>query len=721
MRPFYTDDDIDGMLASEALAYDDVVGYLEQAASGQRGSILKTILHTASDEALLAQWIAEDERDARIVEKEALEELYRLVEARLGLSLGLDTTITDARKKTARYLLVNEFRADLEGEPPTSLGMVPVSPSNDHDVRIREVNSALRRQHPDRYAVLANRVEADLNLAGSGTDPGCLGTTDTFRFEESSLLGRAIELTAANRYDAALDIVIGRAHSFWLDRDVARRAQWEVCRLAAELGRETARIVQELDGHVGDSTAWVDAYSAKDGWFEVDRLQRRLETWLTRLDDEAEAEQAITVVKREHDELLKRMAAGFCAVLAEAGWAVPKVLHQTQVYPQVVQSGGPRVAYFLIDAMRYEMGVELSDQLQGVQELEVRAAVAALPTITPIGMAALLPGASASFSVIDDKGKLAARVDGAVLGDLAARLKFLKSRVPGLVDIKLEKVLDTSVQKLSSAVEEASLIVVRSQEIDLVGEMSELVARNVMDTLIGNVARAVRRLASAGVESFVIAADHGHQFSLRKEEDMRTDSPGGDTVALYRRCWAGRGGATPPGAVRVTGVDLGYDTDLDFIFPTGLGVFKAGGSLSYHHGGFSLQEIVVPVVSFRIPKATGASSPQGAVQLADVPEELTNRTFGVRLVVMGDLFATEAIALRVVLISGGEQVGQAEMVHGADFDRGSGVITMKPRSEANVGIMLTVEDCKSVRLVVQDPATDAVLAPPVEIPVRLGI
>jgi hypothetical protein len=286
------------------------------------------------------------------------------------------------------------------------------------------------------------------------------------------------------------------------------------------------------------------------------------------------------------------------------------------------------------------------------------------------------------------------------------------------VIIKLEKVLDTSVQKLSSAVEEAPLIVVRSQEIDLVGEMSELVARSVMDTLIGNVARAVRRLASAGVESFVVAADHGHLFSLHREEDMRTDSPGGDTVALHRRCWVGRGGATPPGAVRLTGVDLGYDTDLDFIFPTGLGVFKAGGSLSYHHGAASLQEIVVPVVSFRVPKAAEAESPQRALQLADVPEQLTNRTFGVRLVAIGDLLATESIALRVVLIAGDRQVG---MAHGADFDGASGVITMQLGSEANVGIMLAVEDCQSVRVVVQDPATDAVLARSAEISVRLGI
>ena len=721
LRPFCTESDIDAMVKSEALTYEDVVGFLEQAASGEKASILKTVLPTDSDQGLLVRWLADDGHDAGVVEKGAVGELYRLIEARLGLSLTPETPVGEARAKTARYLLVNEFRADLESEPPTSLGMVPVSSSNGCDARIREVNSALRRQHPDFYTAFADRVEADLDLAGSGIDPRRLGATDTFRFEESSLLAWAIELTAAKQYDAALAIVVGRAHSFWLEHHVARRAQWEACRLAVELGQEIARVTQALEGRVGDSTAWVNAYTAKDGWFEVDRLQRRLEAWLTRLDSEPTAEQAIAVVRRDHDELLKRMAAGFWSALAGAGWAVPRVLHQTQAYPQVVQSGGPRVAYFLIDAMRYEMGVELADQLQGVQELVVRPAVAALPTITAIGMAALLPGASASFSVIDEKGKLAASVDGTALSDLAARLKYLKSRVPGLVDIKLEKVLDTSAQKLFSAVAEAPLIVVLSQEIDQVGETSDLIARSAMDTLIGNVARAVRRLASAGVESFVIAADHGHLFSLPREEDMRTDSPGGETVDLHRRCWVGRGGATPPGTVRVSGAELGYDTDLDFIFPTGLGVFRAGGSLSYHHGAASLQEIVIPVVSFRIPQAAEAKSPQRAVQLADVPEQLANRTFGVRLVAIGDLLATESIALRVVLIAGDRQVGQAGMAHGADFDGASGVITMQ------LGRKLTWASCLPSRSAGASVSWYRTLPPTpcsresAEIPVRLGI
>ena len=208
---------------------------------------------------------------------------------------------------------------------------------------------------------------------------------------------------------------------------------------------------------------------------------------------------------------------------------------------------------------------------------------------------------------------------------------------------------------------------------------------------------------------------------MRKDEDMKTDNPGGDTLDIHRRCWIGHGGTTPPGTVRVTGAELGYDTDLDFVFPTGLGVLKAGGGLSFHHGSMSLQEILIPVVSLRIP-AQGSKAPSGKLaQLAGVPDAITNRTFGVRVVVVGDLFTTDSIALRLVLVSGSEQVGQAGMVIDADFDRTTGVLHMQPGTEASVGLMLTRDDCQTLRIVIQDPATDAVLDQSDAIPVKLGI
>ena len=81
---------------------------------------------------------------------------------------------------------------------------------------------------------------------------------------------------------------------------------------------------------------------------------------------------------------------------------------------------------FLVDAMRFAMAHEFVEMLPTARDTAVKPAAAAWPTITPVGMAALLPGASAGFSVVESGGKLAAKIGTAPLKDVNERLKFLK-------------------------------------------------------------------------------------------------------------------------------------------------------------------------------------------------------------------------------------------------------------------------------------------------------
>jgi hypothetical protein len=722
LRQVYSDGDIDEILRPEGLRYGDVVDFLRQAKSGGPASILKTIFPDAGSETILALWLADTGHDAAIAEKEASAELIKLVEARLGLALPASTSLAEARSKALRYVLVNEFRSDLAGDPPSSIAMVPTVPSKDHLDRVREVAQRLRREFPERYVGLANQVEHDLALDGAALDPARLGAIDTFRFEERTLLHHAGELVAAKRFDDALAVVNGRARSFWVDREVARQAQWEGCRLLAELGLAVGRATASVGKMGKDPTKWVAAYTADDGWHRVDRLHRNLESWVAQMDPEPEADRALGLLRREYDELLKRMATGFAQALRGAGWTVPGVLHQTQIYRECVEPMPGRVAYFLVDALRYEMGRELADQLQGALELSVRPAAAALPTITPVGMAALLPGASSSFAVVAGRSGAVAQVEGVTLAGSADRQRLFKVKRSDAADVALGELLNASAKRLTGKLDGVRLLVVRSAEIDQLGEADGgALARQVMDTAIGNIARAVRKLAGIGFCSFVIAADHGHLFSLRREDDMKIDAPGGQPIEEHRRCWIGHGGATPSAAVRVSAAELGYASDLEFVFPAGSGVFKAGGGLAYHHGGLSLQEVVVPVITFRMAAQEAKGLAGTTVMLLGCPHVLTNRTLGIRIRVDGDLLTQDDVAMRPILISGGQQVGQAGMALGGVLDRASGTLRIKPGAEAHVGLMLRDERCAAIRVVVQDPATDAVLAQSDEIPVKLGI
>ncbi len=726
LRQRYTDGVIDEMLAPERVTYEDLARASSDTSSAEPASILKSIFHdTRGNDELLAAWVVNEGRDSDIQAKEATRELTKLVRSRLGLELPADVGLPKLRSITLRYVLAGEFRSDLSGPPPSSVDAVPTPATKDEETGVRDLAKRLRTTFPELYPSLADRVEDELGLRNAKIDARALGSIDTFRFEERTLLAHCGQLVAAQRFDEAFLLVREREHSFWLDRDVGRKAQWEACRRMADLGAATLSVRSEITSVNNGPSRWVESYTRKDGWYRLDLAQRRLETWVANLEEEPE-ERALGVVRRSYDDTCTVMAEGFTKALRKANWSGPTGLHQTHIFGEVVSDVPKPVAYFFVDAMRFEMGMELAERLPKAAEVVVRAAMGSIPGITPVGMAALLPGASSSFSVIEQNERLGVRIDDTFLPDLGARKKFAAARVPGLVDFSLDELLSLQTSKLAKRVESAQVVVVRSQEIDHAGEAGfTRQARRIMDEVIGDIASAIHRLAKAGIEHSVVTADHGHLFfPVDRDESMRTDGPGGDQVELHRRCWIGRGGATPPGSLRIAASSLGYASDLEFVFPTGCGVFKAGGDLAFHHGGLSLQELMIPVLTVRLKLPDSARPSAAPFTVSGLPEAITNRIFSVKLQLGGQnlsLFAGPML-IRPLLMASGKQVGVAGMAIDAELDRTTGCVTLQPGKPITVAFLLGDETVPSLRVVVQDPTTDAELyRSPTDIPVRLGV
>lgn len=721
----YTLAQIDPLMNRPGVSYEDFCFALADANSAEPPSILKAIFQgLSSPDALLAAWLAQDSQDAAIEAKDATRELAELVSARLGLALEQGIALPKLRAVTLRMVLAGEFRAGLKCAAPACLDSVPAPKPKDGLAAVRDIARKLRSVYAVDYARLADRVEDELGLSRAGIPAQALGSIDTFRFEERLLLTYCGELIAAQRFDDALALIIEHEHGFWLDLDVERKAQWEACRRMAELGKLAAATRAALTQAGNHPDGWVNAYAEKQGWHRLDQAQRQLEAWVANLDEEPD-ERPLAIVRQAYEEVCHRMAEGFAAVLAQAHWTLGQALHQTRIFSEILSARPKPLAYFFVDALRYEMGQALVERLPKSAEVTIRPAVAALPSITPIGMAALLPGASGSFSVVQQGGKLGVRIDDAFLPDLASRKKFAVGRIPLLVDLSLDELLSLQPSKLAKKLEGAQIIIVRSQEIDHAGETGfTFQARQVMDTVIDNLARAIRKLAAAGVENAVVTADHGHLFfATNRDESMRIDAPGGEPVELHRRCWIGRGGSTPPGCLRVSASALGYASDLEFVFPKCAGVFKAGGDLAFHHGGPSLQEMVIPVMTVRLQAVRSASPNAEAISISGLPEAITNRIFSVKLHMGGEnlsLFANEKL-VRPLLVSDGKQVGAVGMAIDAEFDRSTGCVKLHPDKTGNVALILSDESVKTLRVVVQDPATDAELYRSADIPVRLGI
>jgi hypothetical protein len=293
-----------------------------------------------------------------------------------------------------------------------------------------------------------------------------------------------------------------------------------------------------------------------------------------------------------------------------------------------------------------------------------------------------------------------------------------------MVDLSLDEALSGNAKSLLRRIDNAKVIVIRSAEIDGAGENSSMLyARAIMERVVEDIARCLQRLAAAGIQDVVVAADHGHLFfAADREAAMRLDAPGGDTVDLHRRCWIGRGGATPPGSVRIQGAKLGYVTDLDIVVPASTSVFKAGGSLAYHHGGASLQELVIPVVTVKLKTRGPAAAEKNAVRVTHDFGTVTNRIFSLQIELGSGakgLFDAQRV-VRPIVLSGDRLVAKAGVAVGGTLEDGR--LTLEPGTRATVGFILTDDTVASIRVQVLDAETDAILyTSPKDIPVRLGV
>jgi hypothetical protein len=160
--------------------------------------------------------------------------------------------------------------------------------------------------------------------------------------------------------------------------------------------------------------------------------------------------------------------------------------------------------------------------------------------------------------------------------------------------------------------------------------------------------RGLKTLFDQGVRTAIITADHGYLFGEKLTPGEAIDAPGGQTVALKRRVWVGRGGAQSHSFLRRPLSDFGIGGDLEIATPWNLSCFKVpGGATEYFHGGLSLPEIVIPVLIIRSgPPESRAPGAQIAWTLIPGSPKISTRFFSVTI----EGRATELLPLEPPLV-----------------------------------------------------------------------
>jgi hypothetical protein len=711
----HAESEIDQLLAHENLDFQ----YLDRVGGTSGGtSPLAPIFGSGREIDVFPLFLADKRRRKEAGKKGLLPDISKLSKSGLGLDIDEGLDADAMRDQLARMILCAEFRADLKRPELTEISQIPAPNTDEQRQRARHVCERLRRDFPEEYEQLATKVEQDLGLAGAELDPLTLGEIDTFPFEEITFLDACNDLIASGKAQRSLAEAELRQRSFWtsIARYPERHRAWEACQALAVLAltiEQTQKWLKRPPAHAKD---WVTAYAEDAGLSLIDRRFREARHRLSRLSDVEALEDARSRVFADYAALIDTLTLQFTETLLASKFQVEGTPPQTDIYAKRVRRLDQATAYILADSLRFEMGKQLAEMLesQGAKSVSVEPAIAVVPTITPVGMAALLPEADRSFSVRETSKGICGAIAGQPLERVESRMDHAKAQVPGLVELTLDEILsDLGPKQLAKRVADAPLVIVRSVEIDSAGEsLPNQVAQRVMGTILEDLRNGVSRLAAAGITRFVITSDHGHLFGSKLGDDMKIDPPsGGKKVDLHRRCWVGRGGDTPSSCMRIAARDMGYDSDLEFVFPKGIAVFKAGGDLAYHHGGLSLQELVIPVLSFEMeaPPSAKGKKKTDKITLEGVPKAITNRIFSVALApVQIDLL--QVLELRVIAVACDDNrtVGQA-VVADKGFDAETRVLTLQGADTVSVGLQLEDETVTELRIVVMEHRTGRVL------------
>ena len=339
---------------------------------------LRALLQEESSRDVLFALLVPDNRQRQEMKgQEAwVPEACDLLKVTLGLKLKTRSKAwSSISDELWRFLLFSEFVFDLPEALPAALGDVPHAPEPAQPL-VQDLCERLRNDQRTRviYIDRAEAIEQELGLPTLCADIKDLGERDTFPFEERTFFAKAEAALIEEDFVQVRSVVQQRSGSVWIGKGESQ-AQWGLIQAALELFEACDDLERQLSEHGRSQIALIDFYLME--LYEADRRQREFEQAIgDHLDVEGRMAEIIDQARVRYRHLVEKVQLVFTKHLETSGWPPSGRLANADVFDQLVsprlQESGRRVAYFLVDALRYELGVALQQQLADGGPVELR-------------------------------------------------------------------------------------------------------------------------------------------------------------------------------------------------------------------------------------------------------------------------------------------------------------------------------------------------------------
>lgn len=641
-------------------------------------------------EILTALLVPSDKQSAELKRQEGWSD-----EAREFLRATLSMTVKTRGKTWSavgdelwRFVLFSEFVFDLPGALPEAIKGVPHAPVEARPV-VEDVCERLRNDPRWRSAYIerAETIQAELDLPKQCALIENLGERDTFPFEERTYLNVAIKGITTGDVDATRRVLARHKNSVWLGKGESQ-AQWELVRSGLNLIESCEDYERQLADRARTQSELIDFYVTT--LREVDRLHREFEQAVGEfIDPHGMMHEVIQQSRQRYRRLAEKVQTIFIKHLAVVGWPPAERLANADTFDRFVGSRlkdtGRRVAYILVDALRYELGVALEKMLAEDGPVELHATYAQLPTITPVGMASLLPDARSQLMLSTETGVLVPKLGSVAVPNVGARMDVLRRKYG---DRFSEMLLGDFVRGKPKIPATVDLLVLRSTEIDSQLENNPETTLGLIPSTLKFVRNALHKLKGMGFNDAVIVTDHGFFLNAQADHGDVCAKPHGKwAVNAHDRMLLGTGNEDGNNLI-VPAERIGIRSDASqAALPRSMAPYSSGHL--YFHGGASLPEAVVPVLVARLDSGGQAVVSHSSVELSyrNGATRITTRVPVIEVTLISDDMFSRDISVEILLEAQdakGRVVGEPRP--SADVNPATHTITLMPGDRKQIAL-----------------------------------
>lgn len=274
-----------------------------------------------------------------------------------------------------------------------------------------------------------------------------------------------------------------------------------------------------------------------------------------------------------------------------------KLPQQKDFYKNNIEKADVRTVVIISDALRYEVGYEISQKLRkeaNVKEIKIEAMLTDLPSRTFLGMANLLPcKKERDIDLVSAK----VLIDGIDSQGTENREKILKTSREESSAISFDNFYKMNRAKQEEFIKGKKVIYIYHDSIDAIGDKgkTENNTFNACKDAVENIVSLSKLLSSLGVVNIYITSDHGFLYEKKEVEEYNKlelkntkYKSIGKRYAIYEKEVEEKGCVT-----------LKLDS-LYGVFPEKNQRIKASGSgLQFVHGGASPQEMIIPLINYK--------------------------------------------------------------------------------------------------------------------------